>query len=112
MQVPQVREALVNNDWKQVASEAVSGPLNPQNLAAANRERMEGMLAALDFLAERHDLTVSAAGNNDGQSETPEHPPVKVSVYMKHNNGTMVNSQSLELSVDINKPPVPVTLKV
>jgi hypothetical protein len=111
-QVPQIREKLLNCDWKQAAQRATSGPLHPTKLAGANRERVEAMLAALDFLAERQDLTAPNRDNLDDSKEPEKHPDVKVSVYMKQRNGTMVASQSLELSVDTSKAPVPVTIKV
>ena len=69
------------------------------------------MLAALDFLAERQDLTMPHGGEAPDGSSSPEHPAVRVSVYMKQENGAMITSQSLELTVDTSKPPVPVTLK-
>lgn len=102
----------MNNNWKQLASKAVSGSLDPGRLAGANKERIEGMLATLDFLAERHDLTVPHGGDNTDSTEPQQHPAVKVSVYMKQENGAMTASQSLEFSVDTSKPPAPVTLKV
>lgn len=105
----------MNSNWKQLASKAIAGPLDPQRLAGANKDRIEGMLAALDFLAERHDLTKPSGANNSSNAdstEPQEHPAVKVSVYMKQENGSMTGSQSLELSVDTTKSPVPVTLKV
>ena len=111
LQVPQIRDALLDCNWKQIASKAVSGPLDPGRLAAANKERVEGMLAALDFLAERHDLTVPHGGDKTCTEPQP-HPPVNASVYMKQANGAMIASQLLELSVDTSKPPAPVTLKV
>jgi hypothetical protein len=112
VQVPQIREELLNTDWKHAAQRAIAGPLNPAMLTEASKERVQEMLAALDFLAERHDLTAPSGDNTADSKEPKKHPDVKVSVYMKQQNGNMVASQTLELSVDTSKSPVPITITV
>lgn len=100
----------MNRNWQQIASEAVTGTLRPERLAADSKQRIEGMLAALDFLADHQDST--APNGKDSDKKEEPHPAIKISVYTKMANGTMAAAHSLELTVDESKPAVPVTLKV
>jgi hypothetical protein len=100
---------MLHQDWESLASSAQSGALAPDRLAAASKDRVESMLAAMDLLAEYEQLPTKQ-GDND--NKPAGHPPIKVTVYAKGSNGVMLHCHDLQLSVDLDREATPVKLKV
>ena len=113
MQVPNIRAKMLDrSDWEALAKQAKKGHLAPGAASKATQERMQGLLEAFNFMVDSS-MVAGGEGNAKAKAPTPaQQKPVKLSLFHKSGAGIMQAWSDLDLEIDCEQEPTPVSLQV
>lgn len=112
--MPSIRVNMLDrSDWEAVAKRAKKGHLAPGAASKATQERMQGLLEAFNFMVDSSMMAGAEDRAAAAKAPTPaQQKPVKLSLYHRSRTGAMQAWSDLDLQIDCEQEPTPVSLQV